>query len=380
MKAVKPMIFVMIIISSLFIMTPAYGRIKLVSLPERADTIIRLENRHATLIEEERVLTLQKGINHVDFSWKGVSIDSDSIRLSILSHPDQVTLLNVSYPPGEEALVWEISSKEAWEERVRVSYLLNNIDSLIAYKVIADMTEQYVDFKGNLILRNFSGEDFETARIHLGFGNSFQQKILHEETQQQLLFEASKMPVEKILTFNAAELPWDPERSDTNVGIPVSYRIQNIDQHGLGSFGLPDGKVRVFQHDGYGGAIFLGEDQISYVPVGETAEFQIGASRDIVVTQRKMRDNKINIRRNQKNQVVLYDTDEQVYAKIENFKNSPVLLTMIQKINGQWVMESCNMDYHLKDAYTLEFEIQLSPGEKKELTMTYQRRNIRGRF
>src|SRR6056297_289183 len=68
----------------------AQGRIKMVALPERADTVIRLDNPNATLIEEERVLTLQAGVNKVDFSWKGVSIDEDSIRLTVLDHPDKV--------------------------------------------------------------------------------------------------------------------------------------------------------------------------------------------------------------------------------------------------------------------------------------------------
>ena len=91
----------------------AQARIKLVTLPERAASVVRLDNPQATLIEEERVLTLQKGLNKVDFSWKGVSIDVDSIRLRVLSHPDKVNLLNVSYPPNEAALVWEISSADA---------------------------------------------------------------------------------------------------------------------------------------------------------------------------------------------------------------------------------------------------------------------------
>ena len=63
------------------------ARIKLVALPERDATVIRLDNPQWTLIEEERVLTLQKGLNKVDFSWKGVSIDADSIRLKALDHP-----------------------------------------------------------------------------------------------------------------------------------------------------------------------------------------------------------------------------------------------------------------------------------------------------
>ena len=112
----------------------SFARIKLVALPERAATVIRLDNPRATLIEEERVLTLQEGLNKVDFSWKGVFIDADSIRLRTLDNPDKVTLLSVSYPPNEAALVWDISSDSDYAETVRISYLLSNIDRLILIK------------------------------------------------------------------------------------------------------------------------------------------------------------------------------------------------------------------------------------------------------
>ncbi|NIR13215.1 MAG: hypothetical protein GWN86_04390, partial [Desulfobacterales bacterium] len=146
---------------------PVHARIKLVALPERGRTMIRLDNPRATLIEEERVLTLQKGVNKVDFSWKGVSIDVDSIRLTVLTQPDEVTLLNVSYPPNEAALVWEIYSRDAFEVKVRISYLLSFIDRLIAYKGLANKEETHVDLKSFLVLRNFSGEDFERALVLL---------------------------------------------------------------------------------------------------------------------------------------------------------------------------------------------------------------------
>jgi hypothetical protein len=135
--------------------------------------------------------------------------------------------------------------------------------------------------------------------------------------------------------------------------------------------------MRVYQDDGHGGSIFLGEDTIDYAPVGEKAEARIGDSRDIVVTQQKMREKKINVRRNDDNRIVLYDTDETIHAKIENFKDRPAVLTMLQHIPGQWDMAECDMPYNLKDANTLEFEIRLGPGEKKDLNMHFYRRNIR---
>lgn len=361
----------------------AQARIKLVALPERTATVIRLDNPQWTLIEEERVLTLQKGLNKVDFSWKGVSIDADSIRLRTLDHPEKVTLLNVSYPPNEAALVWEISSDSDYAETVRISYLLRNIDRLITYKAIADKAETMVNLKSYLVLRNFSGEDFDKARVLLDYGEAFEQGIDHEETKRMLFLKAPKVLITKIWTFDAAKLPWDPEKLENkNVGIPVSYRIVNDAKSGLGEFALWGGKARLFQDDGHESTIFLGEDVTGLVPVGEKTELYIGDSRDIVVTQRKMRDNRINLQKNNKNSVVLYDTDELITAKIENFKDGPAVLTMIQHIPGQWDMEKCNMKYKRKNASTLEFEIKLPARTEdgpavKELSIHYHRRNVR---
>jgi CelD/BcsL family acetyltransferase involved in cellulose biosynthesis len=88
------------------------------------------------------------------------------------------------------------------------------------------------------------------------------------------------------------------------------------------------------------------------------------------------------LRKNNRGDVVLYDTDEEITAKIENFKDGPAMLTMIQHIPGQWDMETCNMKYEKKDANTLEFEITLPARTEagpavKELKMHYRRRNLR---
>ncbi len=370
----------------------AFARIKLVALPERAATVIRLDNPQATLIEEERVLTLQKGLNKVDFSWKSVLIDADSIRLRALDHPDNVTLLSVSYPPNEAALVWDIGSDSDYAETVRISYLLSNIDRLITYKAVADKAETFVDLKSYLVLRNFSGEDFESARVLLDYGEAFEQGIDHEETKQMLFLKTPKVPITKIWKFDSAKQPWDPEKlNNQNVGIPVSYRIVNNAGSSLGKFSLWGGKARLFQDDGHESTIFLGEDNTGLVPVGEKMELYIGDSRDIVVTQRKMQDRRVVKAKNNRGDTVLYDTDEQITAKIENFKDSEAVLTMIQHIPGQWDMESCTLggqalrlgtDYKKKDANTLEFEIKLPARTEdgpatRELKMTYHRRNLR---
>ena len=378
---------ILIILILCLLATPSLARIKLVALPERQATIIRLDNPNITLIEEERVLTLQKGVNKVDFSWKSVSIDADSIRLAILDHPEGVKLLNVSYPPNEGALVWEIASDGDHAERVRISYLLNYIDRLITYKAVADEDETAVDLKSYVVLRNFSGEDFDLARIQLDYGEAFEQGIDHEETKQLLFLKAPSVPIQKVWTFDSAVLPWDPEKlNNQNVGIPVSYRLVNDEQSGLGQSALWGGKMRLFQADGQESTIFLGEDNTSLVPVGQKTDLTLGDSRDIVVTQRRMKNEQTNIRRNNNGNIVLYDTNEQITAKIENFKDKPAVLTLIQHIEGQWKMARCTIsgkqaEYTKKNASTLMFEIQLAPRTEdgpsvQTLDMQFQRLNV----
>ncbi len=363
------------------------ARIKLVALPDRDSLDIRLDNPQHTLVEEERTLTLQKGKNQVDFSWKGVSIDADSIRLRLLSHPDQAKLISVSYPPNEAALVWEIDSTQAFEEKARISYLLSGIDRLVTYKALAAQDESALDVKSYVVLRNFSGEGFQKARVRLDAGEGFEKSIAHEETKEVLFLSTDAVPIEKTFTWDDG-MPWDPEKVSANVGIPVYYAFANAkpaapargggpQAAGLGAAALWGGKARVFQRDGHGSSIFLGEDNGAFTPVGEKMKLRIGDSRDVVVTQRKMRDEKVNLRKNNAGAVVLYDTDELIEAKVENFKDRPAVLILTEHIAGQWEMKECSHRYERKDASTLEFRLELKPKEKVTLVLHFSRKNVR---
>ena len=94
----------LILAAILAVVSIAQARIKLVALPERAATVIRLDNPNATLIEEERVLTLQAGINKVDFSWKAVSIDADSI-VAVKSSLMRVRSTGQSLPQASKSAI-----------------------------------------------------------------------------------------------------------------------------------------------------------------------------------------------------------------------------------------------------------------------------------
>ncbi|MBW2129337.1 MAG: hypothetical protein JRH13_08220 [Deltaproteobacteria bacterium] len=354
---------------------PAEARVKFVALPGPGKIVLHLDNPSAALVEEDRSLTLEKGLNRVDFSWKGVRIDRDSVRMTILCPKDQASLLNVGFPPGEEALLWEIYSKEAGEVSVRISYLLSRIDGLLHYKAVADKEEKTIDLRGFLVLRNFSGEDFQDVVVLPAGNGKFSATVKNGETQKLPVFHWNRIPVVKVWTFDARRMPWDPEKQGADGALPVSYRIKG--RLGPNPSTLPEGKVRIFLEDGRGGTLFLGEGRINQDQAGEEATISVGYSRDVVVKQRKTLERRIHVRRNDKNRIVLYDSEEEIRALVRNFKDSPVKLLMIQHIPGQWEMKACNLPYERKEAGLLEFHVTLPAKGEQELTMRYIRRNIR---
>ncbi len=371
---------------------PAHARVKLVALPERARVVVALSNPNATLVEEERIITLQKGVNKVDFSWRGVNIDASSIQARMLSHPNDVKLLNTSYPPNENALIWELASPAAQEERVRISYLLNGLGRDIAYKAVAEQDEKSLTLRNYLRLNNNSGEDLTDAELSIGYGSDFKKSIAHEEVLEMLSERVEKLPIKKVLRWDAAQQPWDPEYEKRTVGIPLNYVIKNDKDSKLGAHTLLPGKVRIFiktkdQAAGEGevageGVAFTGEDWGTLTPVDRELKLYIGQSREVKVTQRKMKDDKANIRRNNQNQMVLHDTDEVFKIEIENFKKAPVDIVIVEHIPGYWKMMESSHKFEKKDAFTIEFALTLpaeSKGEKKTtVTFNLNHLNVQG--
>ncbi len=358
-------------------LSPVSARLRLVALPKRDNVAVNLENPEVALVQEERVLSLQKGANEIDFSWQGVKIDQNSIRFkSLAEDPRALTLLSVSYPPDEDALVWQVHSREAMDVPVRISYLLDGIDQIVTYTAVADQDESEVDLRSDLVLRNFSGEDFEHAAWLLGYGDPLESGSRHEETKRVSFFRQAEVPIEKEFTWDAAEKPHEPDREDDAVGIPVHYVIANTEAANLGRHILWSGKVRVFQEDGQDSTIFLGEDRAPFTPVGDKFRLYIGDSRDIVVTQRRMETQRENLRRNNNRNVILYDELRRDMVEIENFRDTAAVLNIIQHMEDQWEMVTCTHEYEHLDYETIEFQVGIDASDEVKMEITYRVKNI----
>jgi hypothetical protein len=347
---------------------PVAGRIKLVSVPERASVVLRLDHPDAVLVQEERSVTLQRGVNRLDFSWKRVGIEPGSIQLEPLDQAGRVQVLNVSFPPEESALVWEVDSQVAGPVRMRLSYLLKGLRRIVSYRAVTNADETAIELRGYLTLQNYSGESFDEVAIEPGYGARFVKKFEHGESKQMLSFAVQDVPVAKRLVY-------DPETYGERV--VIRYELENTAQNKLGEFALPAGKVRLFASEPKTGAAFVGEDFAEFTPVGAKIELVLGDARDLAVKRTVAEVKKIVRLREQDGHIRLYDSDETYRYELENFGETPAALTVVAHVDDTWRLVQSSHPFERKDSRTIEFTVELPPkGEKVILDYQVLRTNL----
>jgi hypothetical protein len=338
------------------------GRIKLVSVPERASVVLRLDHPDDVLVQEERSVTLQRGVNRLDFSWKRVGIEPGSIQLEPLDQAGRVQVLNVSFPPEESALVWEVDSQVAGPVRMRLTYLLKGLRRIVSYRVVTNADETAIELRGYLTLQNYSGESFDEVAIEPGYGARFVKKLADGESKQMLSFAAQGVPVTK-------QLVYDPDRYGERV--VIRYKLENTTQNKLGEFALPAGKVRLFESQPKTGAAFVGEDFAEFTPVGGKMDLLLGDARDLSVKRTVAEIKKIARLREQDGHIRLYDSDETYRYELQNFGETPAPLTVVAHVDDTWRLVQSSHPFERKDSRTIEFTVEL-PAKGEKIILEYQ--------
>ncbi|MCH8151088.1 MAG: hypothetical protein IH830_01790 [Planctomycetes bacterium] len=303
----------------------ASAGVKLITLPPRERVEIQLDNPNATLVQEERTIPLARGINDVVFAWANTNIDKGSIQMRCLTDPKNIKVLSVSYPPGENALTWQVYSPQAGSTRVRISYIIGQLDKSFAYRAIAANDERSLTLWQYIQLHNNANEEFGSAGMWAGFGHRIERPIGVNETKRLLLSKFENVPIKKTFTADLASYGY-LDAGKKELRIPMHYVLKNDTDNGLGEFPLMPGKARIFQDDGRGTIAFLGEDWAGFIPRDDEMTLYLGVAKDIVV--------KRTIERRTQKRVLgrLYNYDVIVKYEIENFKDQPVVLDIAESM------------------------------------------------
>ncbi len=318
----------------------AFGRIKLITLPVRQRVEIQLDNPNATLVEEERIVPLVKGENQVDFSWANTQINADSIVFRVVGPAEDqdpakaqkkldVKVISVSYPPNENALVWSVGASESGSARVRISYLLGNLNKSFTYRAIAAHDEKSLTLSEYMRLQNFANEEFGSTGLWAGFGKRFLKPIGLNETKEMLVEKFEQVPIKKTYSCNPAEFDYI-DRAQNKLRVPMHYVLKNDKANNLGAAPLQFGKVRIFiegsAQEKEKSTAFLGEDWGKFTPIDDEMKLYLGVAQDIVV--------KRTIDKNENKRIAgnLYNHEVVLKYEIENFKDQPVTLDIIENL------------------------------------------------
>ncbi len=305
----------------------AEARIKLATLPVRSRVEIQLDNANATLVEEERVVTLLGGANQIDFSWSNTQIDKYTILFRPLEVGDTVRVIHVAYPPGENALVWQVFADKAGPVRVRISYLIGNLNRTFSYRATAEFDESSLTLRNYIRVWNFSGEEFGPSGVWAGIGQYFRKEMGLQESKEMLLEKFLKVPIKKQFIFNwrtGQPVPDEPFQKY----VTMHYVLKNDEANQLGKFPLPYGKVRIFQKDGRGGEAFTGEDWGKFTPIDDEMKLYLGLARDVKVERTVKRNKNHSVHGN------LYHQEVIVQYKMQNFKKDAAVLDIEEDMNA----------------------------------------------
>jgi hypothetical protein len=249
----------------------------------------------------------------------------------------QVNVLSVSYPPGENALVWEVSSTHSGPVRVRISYLLGGLTKSFNYRAVAENDESALTLSRYIRVQNFANEQYNDTQIHAGLGDKFSKPIGINETKEILIEKTPGVPITKTYTCDLAQYGY-LDAAQKKLRVPMHYVLTNDADHKLGGEAMPYGKVRIFQKDSAGTTAFIGEDWGNFTPIDDKMKLYLGTAQDVVVKRTIERRDRTKVGGN------LSHYDVVVKYEIENFKDTPVTLDIAEQIQSLRAEAGFNSD------------------------------------
>jgi len=175
---------------------PCWAKMDLVTLPTRDTVQLTIYNSaDMTLVRERRALTLQKGVNRLQFSWANTLIDPTSLELLPKAQSDKIEIQALSYPARTQNLgVWNIVSEVNGEVPVEITYLTSGLSWRAFYMGTMSANEAFMQIEGYVRVENQSGEDYENAQTRLIVGKVHMLDEIAELARRQYPY-GSPLPI-----------------------------------------------------------------------------------------------------------------------------------------------------------------------------------------
>jgi hypothetical protein len=334
-------------------------------------------------------------------SYDGASLVLDRRPGIAIINRAEVKEIQFSELPGglitRPTLLWTVENGGAAQREAQISYLTGGLSWHAEYVAVVAPDDKSLSWAGWVSLENTSGTSYPDAKLKLVAGDvnrvreemdmmvkggnvayameqsarapQFEEQSFFEyhlyslarpttladrETKQLALFPTASVTASKLFTY-------DRRRHPTKVRVTMEFK--NSQQAGLG-MALPKGKVRVYKEDKAGAQEFVGEDRIDHTAKDEQVRVTIGDAFDVVGEYRAVDTRRISDR----------ETETTHEIKIRNRKDERVTVKILEPAWGDWRVTAESQKHVQKDAQTLEFTVDVAPGEEKVVTYTIRMR------
>jgi hypothetical protein len=313
---------------------------------------------------------------------------------------------------------WVLNTDKAGRLDAELGYITGGMSWKADYSMLAQNADDALDVIGWVTMDNQSGRTFENARIKLMAGDvsKIQQDprgmyeyaaksgaaydasmpaavsekafedyhlytlnrptTLHDrETKQVEFLRANGVKAHRLYVYDGVRIERSRYRgyssenirrnrdygTQCNPKVWIMREFENSEENKLG-IPLPRGIVRFYRRDDDGQLEFTGENIIDHTPRDETVRVYTGNAFDLVGERRRV-DYQIDTNRNW--------LDESFEIKVRNRKEKDsveirVVEHLYRWINWEIVQKSD--DFIKTDSQTIEFRVQLAPGEEKVIT------------
>jgi hypothetical protein len=309
-------------------------------------------------------------------------------------------------------LRWLLQSAQSGEQQVELTYLTGGMSWTADYTVLLADGNASLDLNGWVTLSNTSGASFENAQVKLvagdvnrlpepemfareeamamdGIAAAAPPAVAQREFFEYQLYEISRRvtvadnETKQVEFVTGANVPgntffvYEGGQQFYGYGYPITDQyygqsgitdVQNWlefstgEEEGLGA-DLPAGRVRVYQEDTDGAALLIGENQIDHTPMGEDVRIYLGNAFDLVGEHTQTNFQLIGSN-------VLEETYE---IKLRNRKDDETVQIRVPEHLFRWsnweIMNSSE-EFTKLDSSTIEFRVDVAPGEEKIITYT----------
>jgi len=307
-------------------------------------------------------------------------------------------------------LAVSLDSAGAGQRALELSYLTGGLTWQADYVAELAADEKNLALSGWVTLTNRSGTAYRNARLQLVAGDvnrvrpamargmvmaemaakadagAMQEESLldyhlytlgrpttlaDQQTKQVALLSAPTVQVSKEYRLAGAEYYYTAQVGEIGRAQKVAVLLQvgNTKAAGLG-LPLPAGVVRVYQRDSTGGVQFVGEDRIDHTPENETAQIKLGDAFDVTARKTQIDFKALAAGKDDRPQF------ESAYTiELKNAKKTPVTVTVLEPVPGDWQVLESNLPPDKADAHTARWRVTVPAGGGQ--TLTYR---VRVRF